>query len=57
MLCSRKVLDVAGWRVEKNPRFMFSEEEGQMGLDRVLEWAFLGEGQGVKSGIGRNGDR
>lgn len=57
MLCSRKVLDVAGWRVEKNPRFMFSEEEGQMGLDRVLEWAFLGEGQGVKSGIERNGDR
>lgn len=50
--CSRKVLDVVGWRAEKT-----REEEGQMGLERVLEWAFLGEGQGVKSGIGRNGDR
>lgn len=43
---------MVGWRVEKT-----REEEGQMGLERVLEWAFLGEGQGVKSGIGRNGDK
>lgn len=43
---------MVGWRIEKT-----HEEEGQMGLERVLEWAFLGEGQGVKSGIGRNGDK
>lgn len=36
----------------------FSEEEGAMGLEGslALEWALLGEGQGVTSGIWSSGD-
>lgn len=48
----KKGVRSGGMESWKNLCFVFSGEEGQMGLQRVLQWALLGEGRELNQGLG-----